>query len=74
MFLSSFPPSLPPSLPPRYLKVELGDYDLVVRSEVDAAIKVGDATQLLAIHALNEFDPKVGRLGAGGVAARSRVG
>ena len=30
----------------------------MVRCAVDAAIKLGDTTQLVAVHALNEFDPK----------------
>lgn len=29
-----------------------------MRCAVDAAIKLGDSTQLVAVHALNEFDPK----------------
>jgi len=42
----------------RYRKWTLGDSSLVVRCGVDAAIKLGDSTQLVAVHALNEFDPK----------------
>jgi hypothetical protein len=43
----------------RYLKFDLGDeLSLVVRCTIDAAIKLGDTTQLAAVHALNEFDPK----------------
>ncbi|KAI7845745.1 hypothetical protein COHA_000661 [Chlorella ohadii] len=42
----------------KYLKWTLGDASLVVRCTVDAAIKLGDSTQLVAVHALNEFDPK----------------
>ena len=30
----------------------------MVRCTVDAAIKLGDSTQLVAVHTLNEFDPK----------------
>ncbi|GAB4820222.1 hypothetical protein N2152v2_007268 [Parachlorella kessleri] len=42
----------------KYRKWSLGGTDLVVRCEVDGAIKLGDSQQLLAVHALNEFDPK----------------
>ena len=42
----------------RYCKWAIGDVGLVVRCGVDAAIKLGDSTQLVAVHALNEFDPK----------------
>ena len=31
---------------------------MVVRCSVDAAIKLGESTQLVAVHALNEFDSK----------------
>ena len=51
-------PARPPTHLCRYLKWTLGDASLVVRCTVDAAIKLGDSTQLVAVHALNEFDPK----------------
>lgn len=56
MHSSPSPPS--PTTPLRYLKWSLGDASLVVRCTIDAAIKLGDSTQLVAVHALNEFDPK----------------
>ncbi|PSC69167.1 eukaryotic translation initiation factor 3 subunit D-like [Micractinium conductrix] len=42
----------------KYLKFSLGDSSLIVRCAVDAAIKLGDSVQTVAVHALNEFDPK----------------
>lgn len=42
----------------RYRKWTLGGVELVVRCEIDGAIKLGDGVQLVAVHALNEFDPK----------------
>lgn len=42
----------------RYRRWTLGDTRLVVRCEVDAAVKAGDGVQTAAVHALNEFDPK----------------
>lgn len=42
----------------KYRKWSLGDITLVCRCEVDGVVKLGGATQTLAIHALNEFDPK----------------
>ncbi|KAL4449000.1 hypothetical protein ABPG77_007717 [Micractinium sp. CCAP 211/92] len=42
----------------KYRKWSLGGTNVVVRCAVDAAIKLGDSTQLVAVHALNEFDPK----------------
>lgn len=30
----------------------------MVRCEIDAAIRLGEGVQLVAVHALNEFDPK----------------
>lgn len=32
--------------------------EVVVRCRVDAVQRVGEAQQLLTVHALNEFDPK----------------
>lgn len=57
---------LPPSLaaagnpPPgyKYCKWTLGGTHLVVRCQVDACNRVGDSVQTVAVHALNEFDPK----------------
>ena len=42
----------------RYRRWTLGETRLVVRCEVDAHIKTGDTVQIVAVHALNEFDPK----------------
>lgn len=42
----------------RYRRWDLGGTSLVVRCEVDACMKVGDAVQSVAVHALNEFDPR----------------
>jgi hypothetical protein len=42
----------------RYCKWTLGSTSIVVRCAIDAAIRLGDSTQLVAVHALNEFDPK----------------
>lgn len=53
------PPTPTPTPTRRYLKFDLGDgQSLAVRCTIDAAVKLGDATQLAAVHALNEFDPK----------------
>ncbi|KAL4852873.1 Eukaryotic translation initiation factor 3 subunit D [Chlorella vulgaris] len=42
----------------KYCKWTLGSTSIVVRCAIDAAIRLGDSTQLVAVHALNEFDPK----------------
>ncbi|EFN52468.1 hypothetical protein CHLNCDRAFT_32503 [Chlorella variabilis] len=42
----------------KYCKWQLGGAAVVVRCAVDAAVRLGDSTQLVAVHALNEFDPK----------------
>jgi translation initiation factor 3 subunit D len=43
----------------RYRKWSLGGSDLYVRCEVDATMKGPDGSvQMVAVHALNEFDPK----------------
>lgn len=42
----------------RYRKWSLGGTQLVVRCELDACLRVGDSVQTVAVHALNEFDPK----------------
>lgn len=42
----------------KYRKWSLGGLDVVVRCEIDAIIRVGDQVQQVAVHALNEFDPK----------------
>jgi len=44
--------------PRRYLKWPVGDAALGVGCTGEAALKLGDSTQLVAVHALNEFDPK----------------
>ena len=63
----------------KYCKWQLGGAAVVVRCAVDAAVRLGDSTQLVAVHALNEFDPKwSGELlggsgqGVGGVGRRGR--
>lgn len=44
----------------RYRRWTLGDINLVVRCEIDACLKLpgADGPQTVAVHALNEFDPK----------------
>ncbi len=58
MHHSHCPRPLRPLAAPRYRKWSLGGTELVVRCEVDGAIRLGDSVQMLAVHALNEFGPK----------------
>lgn len=41
-----------------YKKYDLGNLRLVVRCEIDGYVTVANNTQKLAVHSLNEFDPK----------------
>jgi translation initiation factor 3 subunit D len=42
----------------RYRRWQLGNTRLVVRCEIDGYVKAGNTAQYLAVHALNEFDPR----------------
>lgn len=43
----------------RYRQWSLGDYDIVVRCEIDGVVKQGDKDVFLTIKALNEIDPRI---------------